>query len=297
MRPRALVVVIAGTLACTGPACNQVFGVDTTALVDAAPDADLRPDRDKDGIADVEDPCIAVERDATDDSDLDGTSNATDSCPFLTAGTDTDGDGVGDACDPFSSKAGDRVACTMRFFDTELNASLWKPRTGEAEWAVASGYLVGFESFAPTVTSVIAQDRISPTGGTTMLEMGITTLSTGPVTYGVWVSAGPTPSSSDVACEVRRDTSGVTVSVVGATPGPAVSGPPTTYAGALFRAIFQPGKAGVNLACTLSYGGSVAVASGHFDGPLGQQGFSVREAVITLRGMVIYHRDDQPDFE
>jgi hypothetical protein len=293
-------MLVCAALAAALPACNQLYGVEATVLVDAAPDADLRPDRDHDGVADVEDPCIAAAQDSADDIDEDGIPNESDSCPFAVAAGDKDGDGVGDGCDPFPDVAGDRRLCTMRFLDAELNASLWKAREGEAEWAFASGYLVGLEQ-PPLVASMVAQERITPTDGTTLIEIGVTalsqTLSSPASTFGVWLSAGPTPSDSDVSCEVHSDPSGINITVVGATAGPKAAGPAASVKGGLLRVIFQPGKAGINLACVLAYDGTVAAASGHFDGELGQQGFNVRNTAIAIRGLAIYHRDDQPDVD
>src|SRR5688572_562614 len=120
-----LVVVVA--LILVGSGCNQVFDVKSTILVDAAPDADLRTDLDEDGIADVEDPCIAAAADAEYDTDEDGVSNMADSCPIgaQTNPTDSDGDGLPNECDPFPLVPGDRKRCVMAFRSKSLSSVLW----------------------------------------------------------------------------------------------------------------------------------------------------------------------------
>lgn len=285
-------------IAAAMPACNQVFAVETTGLVDAAPDADLRPDRDHDGIADVEDPCIAGERDATDDSDLDGAANNLDDCPFNpVASGDSDTDGVGDRCDPFKSVAGDVITCTMRFLDPELNASLWKPRAGESELAIASGYLIGIARPLPGLTSIVAQERISPTTGTISLHIPIDPVSNERFGFRVWVSAGPVPSDADVGCDVAASSTGVIVTPFGAAVLASAAGPGYLGEGSVeVRAVIQPGKSGPNLACAITYGPQLAYGIAHFGGELGMQGVAVLAGTVVVSGILVLHRDTQPDF-
>lgn len=279
------------------PACNQVYGVEATGLLDAAPDADLRPDRDMDGVADVEDPCIAVAQDGAEDTDKDGSPNNADDCPFVPGATgDMDGDGIGDRCDPFATKAGDAITCTMRFLDPVLNASLWRPREGESGLAVASGYLVAFAQELPGLSSVVAQERIAPATGTIFLEVPFGSIVQG-FGFRVWVSAGPVPSAADVACDFGANPTEVTAivsgaaSMLGQAKGPGFNFEPNLRA----RIVIQPGKAGPNLICGLLYGSNTAIATGHFDGELGTQGFAVIAGALSVNGVVVMHRDDQPD--
>src|SRR5580765_8400411 len=114
-------------------ACNQVFGIEPTAL----PDGDVRPDLDHDGVPDEADPCIAGHADGEDDYDADMIPNQDDGCPTINPnGADTDGDGIPDACDPFRVMAGDRLRCTMRFLTVDLNETLWHMRDGTLPWTL-----------------------------------------------------------------------------------------------------------------------------------------------------------------
>ena len=122
--------------------CTQVFDISPTEL-------DTRLDRDGDGVADSEDECIAPPEDLLGDLDGDGLANGDDPCALAQDNRDMDGDGLGNKCDPQAGMLGDRHVCLMAFSSLELNASLWKPRTGEAEFAVASGSIIGFASTPP----------------------------------------------------------------------------------------------------------------------------------------------------
>lgn len=278
--------------------CNQIYGISSTELVDAAPDADTRPDRDVDGIADIEDSCIAPAADLAEDSDGDGIPNASDSCPFALPSTNGDGDGVDDACDAFVDMAGDRHLCTMRFLRLETTAALWKARPGESDFAIGNGYLIGFGQKS-ALMSFVAQERIVPPTGTSQVQVAFA--ATRPFTFRLWVSAQPTPSAEDVACDVTGDDQGVTVSLVGVTGEVKTPGtiPALPDSGISFAVQFQPNKTGPNVVCAAFYdngiGGGSAFAGGHFDGPLGQQGMAViGDTSASVSTLVTHHREDQP---
>ena len=67
--------------------------------------SDATNDSDGDGSCDISDPCPL---DAADDVDGDGICESDDNCPSTTnsAQSDTDGDGIGDSCEPDSDRDG-----------------------------------------------------------------------------------------------------------------------------------------------------------------------------------------------
>jgi len=146
------------------------------------------------------------------------------------------------------------------------------------------------------VTSVVAQDRITPTTGTTSLELRINPILT---TFGFrfLVSAGALPSAADVGCDVTSNASGMTVTPFGANVLASIPGPALVSGGAAVRLVYQPGKAGPNLACGVVYGSDTALSVAHFDGELGAQGVAVLNGAIILNGVLVVHREDQPDVE
>jgi hypothetical protein len=82
--------------------CNQIFGVEKTK--------------------------IATPKCAVDDDDCDQIPNAIDLCPAdPDDGTDTDADGVGDACDPSPTLAGDSIAM---FYPMVVVDSMWAVGVG-----------------------------------------------------------------------------------------------------------------------------------------------------------------------
>lgn len=276
--------------------CNQIFEVDRTDLL---PDADLRPDRDHDMVADAEDPCIAVEGDYVGDVDGDGMSNSSDPCPLGATGADDDGDGLAMNCDPFESLPGDSPRCTTAFASIDVNTTLWRARPGESPIAAADGYMVGTPS-GGMIASGIAADRVAPTTGTTMIAMRIGAY-VAPYSVRFWISAAATPMESDVACDFTTTSGGTTATVLGASDVSTTNGPPAVASALSFLFVhFQPGKTGTNLRCSHVYVATTGVlaaatAKGHFDGELGAQGFAALTSIFRFEALTVFHREDQPD--
>jgi hypothetical protein len=82
-----------GYLAILVTACNQVYGIDSTAL--------SPPDLDRDGVLDADDNCPTAYNTDQSDRDADTFGDACDGCPDLmtAANHDEDRDGYGDECD------------------------------------------------------------------------------------------------------------------------------------------------------------------------------------------------------
>ncbi len=270
--------------------CNPVLGIEATTL---APDADLRPDLDHDGIADVDDPCIASQDDIDEDFDGDGIPNGTDPCPYGQLGDDMDGDGIPNLCDPFETTAGDRMRCVMRFRSLELDATLWEARTGDMPFAIAQGYLL---AFGPQ-QSMVATERVLPDSPTITIEVVAQTLAAAqPFELGLWLSAAPTPSAQDVGCKIAGDATKITIGVTGPNPTISSPGPPPASSEGLFiiRAILQPSSGGMNLLCIATNGQSTVGTRSSIAAPLGAFGFAAGTGGMRVMNVAIYDRDDAP---
>jgi len=264
--------------------CNQVLGLDQTGV-------DMRTDLDGDGIADIEDPCIVTDADLIRDSEGDGVANADDPCPFSRGTADGDRDGITDDCDPFAT-AGDRHVCSMVFGSRALNATLWSPRAGEQEFAIATGYLIGFEG-----SSFVANQPIVPKSPTVVLDLAAGTFGPyDPFSVGMWLSAFPTHEPRDVACRVVSDGTLFHVEIVGPTgmvSSPLVNVSDTGYY--YLRAYLQPSLDGVNVACGVGYpGDGLAYVRGHIDAPLANFGFVADAGATYVEGLFVYDRADLP---
>jgi hypothetical protein len=276
--------------------CNQAFSLKDTELLDA----DTRPDLDHDGIADIDDPCIAPAADLDEDLDKDGIPNGMDGCPITPKPSNTDpdgdGDGIPDSCDQFMTLAGDQQRCVMRWLDPTLTTTLWHSRDNERELAVARGYIIGFAGMATDpMTSIVSTERVVPDSGTNVIDVHAGALGI-PFKFRIWISAGPTPSSSDAYCEVAGLQTGTTLSlggVSGATPStaPAVA---VNAPSVGVRVIVQPGNSGTNVICVAGVESTPLLTFGHLDGPLAGLGFATPEGATAIMALVFYHRDDQP---
>ena len=253
------------------------------------PDADPRADLDRDGIKDVDDACIAPEVDGLLDSDQDMVPNATDSCPFdKLATTDADGDGIADACDPFST-AGDRLRCLMVFSDPDMNVVMWRGRDAQSTWIL----------YEPRILfgnggSIIADWPLEGSTATTAFDVyGSLGFTTGGGTFDVLVRAAPTPQPTDAGC---RLTTGSQWSL-GILPGPsavAAVQQPTSGGYFRFRVTLQPASTGTNVRCVLSIStAGTTLISGTTMWPAGHVAFATTTRV-AIYGIAVYERDDAP---
>jgi len=275
-------------------ACNQVYDLEETRPL---PD----PDLDGDLIQDDVDECIAAAADGLLDLDDDLIPASEDPCP---TGDQSGPDGLGE-CDPFPQHTGDRHLCSMYFRDVDLNARLWRPREGEISFGFASGLLVGVDVGAGT--SVVATEHIVPRTGTITIgaNWGAPAFA---MEYGirVWISANATvpTEDTDVSCNFAFTDAAVIAIVGGATQVvPMMGEQPTKGEGEQEHALrvqFQPGKTGINVMCTVGYRSAItgmetyATTVGHFDGPLGEQGFAVLGGAVYIGAVYVEHTDDQP---
>src|SRR5688572_17477070 len=127
-------------LACVALAgCNTVFGLERGVPWDApVDDGRLPADRDRDGIVDRDDPCIASITDFKSDLDFDGNPNETDHCPADFDTFDSDGDQIFDDCDPLPQFDNDRRRCFMSFPNPTLTRELWLPRGDATVWELVT---------------------------------------------------------------------------------------------------------------------------------------------------------------
>ena len=276
-------------------ACNSLFGLNETALkpeLDASlrPDADPHADLDRDGIKDVVDSCIAPAADRLIDSDGDGTANGSDLCAFdQTATADSDGDGFGDACDPYPDLPGDRQRCLMAFTDPDMNVVMWKAReTVAMPWVLYEPRgLQGFQGSivadwpfeSPAVTTYDVRGRfIAPTTGN----------------IAVLPRAGLVPLPTDVGCRLSFSGAAWTFDTVPPSGAPATV-PMDTALAVPYRMIvtIAPKATGKNLGCTIVTGLAPLDVATTVTLPEANLGFSTSEHV-TIESIVIYERDDAP---
>jgi hypothetical protein len=274
--------------------CNWAFDLTPTELtptLDAAPrpDADPRVDNDRDGIKDVVDPCIAADTDLLVDSDGDGTINNGDACPFVMASTnDADGDGIGDACDPFAT-AGDRVRCLIAFTDPELDTLVWRARGNAPSWTLHHARVIVGDA-----TQAIITDWPYEGPRTTTYEIVGRLFTTAAGTFQVLVRAGDTPSPTDLGCAIDVRANAWTVRVV-PTGELNVITVSTALAITYRLAItLQPTATGTNLRCKVSVANGGAVqAQGHVPFQTGTLAFTT-DLHTTIEGILVLERDDAP---
>lgn len=193
--------------------CNRLFGIDETGLrptLDApsGPDADPRVDLDRDRIADVEDPCIAPDTDLLVDSDFDGAPNNEDPCPFDRRSTsDSDGDGIGNVCDPSAMQ--ERVRCLMGFSDPELDLAMWKPRGSPDAWVLWQPRVL-----AAVQPGALVADWPFESPGVTVYDVsGI--IRTAPARFGVLARADLVSPDRDTGCILARDSTSISMTATG----------------------------------------------------------------------------------
>ena len=290
------------TLALAIAGCNPVFDLQRTELLDGRPailDAPIEyPDRDRDAIPDPEDPCIASIADLKIDWDGDAYPNESDGCPFDYESVDTDQDGIYDECDPLPSLDGDRRRCIMAFQNPSINRELWLPRTGdEAAWGLlalnglignGTGTLVAAESIeAPATTSydvsIYAGNPIPPATDAS-------------VTF--WIRAGTTAAATDVGCEIRGNDTTSELRFHGAVSAPVTIPRRMLGQWKLFVTI-EPSVSGrANVRCTASHDFVTrTVIAREVTIPAGRVGLSVRDAQVSVGGLIVIERDDAPVLE
>jgi hypothetical protein len=208
-------------------ACNPLFGLQETILVDAK----LVDDQDGDGVLDVSDNCPAIANTAqldidadllgdvcdpcsfqfseTFDRDMDGIAPAADNCPDAMNADqlDADGDGVGDDCDPNPSRA-DRLRC---FGDLVTNVGVaWPIADPWKYFSTAGGYIFHQPAAATPFWLGANASGLDPT----QLAVRIGIVSPSPPSIDVKLQNGVAVGASDqaafAACElvaVMTDTS------------------------------------------------------------------------------------------
>lgn len=279
--------------------CNSAFGLESTAILDAADPALVdaaAPDRDRDGVHDDEDPCIASIADRLVDWDGDAFVNEIDDCPFDTGGTsdpDADGDGVGDLCDPLLNAGGDRKRCVMAFQNPTITRELLVPRSGDtAIWdlvrrtsirGMGTGTLVAAETFeAPIATSYDLPLQIAMPAGS------------GAFTF--WLSTSETAASGDVGCEVRGDASSVTVAVRGTSTEAPIAGRGVHHLTRIQAAMLHGVTGRDNVRCIFQF---ATTTSAGLDAevsiaPRARIGVGIEALSAYVFGLTILERDDAP---
>jgi hypothetical protein len=107
---------------------------------DAGGDSLLVGDRDGDGVLDVMDNCPDVANAEQYNHDQDSTGDACDTCPHLSlssADIDSDGDGLGNGCDPRINTPGDSRQLFVGFYSA-ADISGWG-QLPPGKWTVAGG--------------------------------------------------------------------------------------------------------------------------------------------------------------
>jgi len=301
MRRLDLVILVA---AMTG--CNAWFGVTSTDIIDAGSivtvDAEVvPPDRDRDGIIDVDDSCIASIADAYGDYEGDAFLNNVDGCPFDYEQFDAEGDTIYDDCDPFPSLSGDRRRCIMMFQNPTITRALFVPRAGDtATWNLlgvsgivgkGTGTLVTAEkieappSLTTTLDTLFYLDQPKPPATQTQITL--------------WVRTNQTPAASDVGCELRGDSSTVTLSLLGGPTPRSVVTNVSIQGGWRLQTTFAPSVTGrSNVRCTVHSAFTVSApvkVDAEIALPPGTAGVGILDdSSAQLGGIVVYERDDAP---
>ena len=273
-------------LVCVG--CNQFYGLEPTKL---RPGSDF--DLDFDGVSDDVDPCIASASDAEEDSDNDGTTNATDACPSDPGGADGDGDGIADACDPFPALAGDRRRCTMTFVNADLNRQFWIQHGGTGdEWEFTNGHL----ATRPLASSSAVPDFDLDSAPSSTLDARVFASPDIEATksFRIWLRTADA-RSSDVSCELSGDRVTSLLSLRGNGKIYASQSMIAFPAGNEFRIIATRTATG-DVRCTVTRNGVPTVVRANAPLGAGRFGFyfdsGPSDATIRVETLAIYERDD-----
>jgi hypothetical protein len=278
--------------------CNALFDLDETILHDAGPEADggePPPDRDRDGVADREDSCIASVADYKTDLDTDGVANDSDPCPLDFETADRDGDNVYDECDPLWNVGSDRRRCFMAFTSGVINLSLWQPRGDDGSgWDLISGALWAKQVPA---TLVAAESFEAPVA--TSYDLTITfTQQSGAASVTLWLRTTETAAASDVGCEVSGTLNSTRITVKGSSPEVTTTVVASVHGVRRIQAtISAAAPAGVpNVRCAVHVGGMfpAMAVSAEVALPPGRVGLSVANVPISASTLLVLERDAAP---
>jgi hypothetical protein len=201
--------------------CNQLFGLQETALIDAA--EAVVDDQDSDGVLDSIDNCPAVANagqldmdgdligDVCDscsfqftesfDRDGDGLPPSTDNCPDVINGNqlDADADGIGDACDP-SPSTPDTLRC---FADLVTNVTLaWPIADPWKYFPTAGGYIFHQPSDAKPFWLGANASGLRPSQLAVRIGLQSPSVPTNAVMLANGVAVGAPDQSAFAACEL-----------------------------------------------------------------------------------------------
>jgi hypothetical protein len=290
----------AAMLGLSGLGCNAVFDLDPTRLAeggvfDAGPDPAF-VDRDRDGIHDPDDPCIASIADRKVDWDGDSYPNETDGCPFDYESYDVDGDGIYDDCDPLPALAGDRVRCIMAFQNPSITRELWTARAGGG----ATWYMLNLNGVTGVGTGLIVANESFEAPVTTSYDVTLyTSAPMAPATEGAltfWIRTNLEPSPADLGCEIRGTAVESVVRLLGAPAAPPVTIPRRLFGAWKLQLTLAPGAAGrADVRCSVihDYVTRTTVAA-EVVLPPGTVGFGVDSVTAILHGLTVIERDDVP---
>lgn len=244
-------------------------------------------DVDGDGIADVEDECVATSEDDNEDVDYDGKDADVDLCPHDTNALsgDLDTDGIPDACDPFFDMIRpDTRRCTTTFAVPYRTRSYMHARVGEQPW----NYKWPLTAVAEDNVSIVSDFELDhPSTSYDLLVTANFGAADETSTFKLWLRAGDAPSDKDVACGV--DGSGQ-LFVWAGNMRQAARALPRPIAG-LFRIRATVGGSNASVLCRVTVEDqSVATTLGTTLAP-GGYGFASANTWATIHSLVIDSND------
>jgi hypothetical protein len=279
--------------------CNSIYHIDATGLFDAGgtgTDADVPLDRDRDGIPDPDDSCIASIADPLADYEGDSYPNGTDGCPFDYEQADQDGDGVYDECDPLAMLPGEKVRCVMAFQNPTITRELLVPRAADT----ATWNLLGTNGIAGAGTGTLVATEHFEAPATTLYDLlvhGGYAMSPAPAGITLWLRTNATASAGDVGCELRGDASSTTLTLLGATPVQTVTILKGFQRAWKLDAILEPSvTTAPNVRCSVREWSTTprSIVSAQIALPAGTPGFGIEAAQTVFAGLTVLERSDAP---